>query len=242
MGCLETSKFEQPVRMDAQGVDAAIELDTQTDNETCERVFVYRHAGDRLPSRVQLAGDFELVPWSASIDMDGPNEAGEFVSTVRIAEGLHRYKFVVDGVWLIDPENPDLETDDEGNQNSAVTHMCPFEPSCVRNAECEGELACRNFQCEPCSCAVGQFCEPGTKRCVDTLSCDATEDCPGAQVCRGGQCSQCIEDTECTNGERCLAQGCGQPVVCWTRSAMSTLSGAHAMNVRQSRVSLKTFS
>ena len=37
---------------------------------------------------------------------------------VYLREGTHAYKFVVDGEWMLDPGNPVVRKDDEGNENS----------------------------------------------------------------------------------------------------------------------------
>lgn len=218
LGCLEQTGFETSMRRDAEPtVDRALP-DTQMRVQSCERVFVYRHPGDRVPSRVQLAGDFEVDPWSANIEMDGPNEAGEYVSRLRLPEGNYRYKFVVDGVWILDPENPEATIDGSGNENSAVLHICPFQSECVRNSECDDASVCRNFLCVACDCGDGLFCDPQTKQCVDTIPCQSASDCLPGQVCRGAQCAQCIQDSECDTGTRCLTHGCGEPA-CLTDSA-----------------------
>lgn len=211
IGCLDNPAFERPARTDAQLMPDQGVMDAQMGLDSCERIFVYRHPGDRIPSRVQLAGDFELNAWSAGIDMDGPNVVGEYVTTLRLPEGSYRYKFVVDGVWLADPENPRSEVDVERNENSVVIHTCPFESSCVRNEDCMGHTVCRNFECVQCDCGDGQICHPQTKQCVDTIACQSSADCLAGQVCRGSQCAQCIEDTECDEADRCLVNGCGQP-------------------------------
>jgi hypothetical protein len=73
------------------------------------------------PQHVNLAGDFNN--WST---MDTPmarNAAGDaFETDVALADGVHYYKFVVDGKWLKDPNSEnDLEVDDNyGGKNSAV--------------------------------------------------------------------------------------------------------------------------
>ncbi len=211
VGCLDKSDFQPPALLDAEVLVDSSQVDAQPPGERCERVFVYRHPGDRLPSRVQLAGEFEVDPWSARIEMDGPNQAGEYVSTVSLAPGTYLYKFVVDGIWLTDPENPDTSADATGNDNSTLVHTCPFQADCVRNMDCSDAFVCRNFSCVPCDCSNGLVCDPRTKQCVDTIQCESESECPSNQVCRGGQCAQCVEDNECEGAQRCLVDGCGEP-------------------------------
>ena len=45
---------------------------------------------------------------------------GEWVAEVFLGRGKHRYKFVVDGESIIDPQNPLWEENDTGPKNSIV--------------------------------------------------------------------------------------------------------------------------
>ncbi len=39
--------------------------------------------------------------------MDGPDEKGNYTTKLKLAAGLHEYKFVLDGTrWRFDPGNP----------------------------------------------------------------------------------------------------------------------------------------
>jgi len=69
---------------------------------------------------VKLAGDFN--DWCPQ-DMQ-EREHGTWVASVSTTAGTHLYKFVVDGVWIIDPDNPQSERDDDGNVN-AVRYVEP---------------------------------------------------------------------------------------------------------------------
>jgi 1,4-alpha-glucan branching enzyme len=40
--------------------------------------------------------------------------------SVNLSGGKHHYKFIVDGNWIIDPENPIQEWDRDGNLNSVI--------------------------------------------------------------------------------------------------------------------------
>lgn len=68
---------------------------------------------------VYLAGSFN--DWDPRkkrmrpVDRDGLYEA-----TVVIPRGRHEYKFVVDGEWRADPENPEWSPDGMGSLNSVV--------------------------------------------------------------------------------------------------------------------------
>lgn len=62
--------------------------------------FTYRNA---TAQKVFVAGDFN--GWSAAGN-PMTREGDAFVATLRLAPGEHEYKFVVDGQWFADPENP----------------------------------------------------------------------------------------------------------------------------------------
>jgi len=66
---------------------------------------------------VNLAGDFnDWSPGASPMTRSGD----EWVCAVRLAKGKHLYKFLVDGKWLLDPANPDWETDEHRNDNSII--------------------------------------------------------------------------------------------------------------------------
>ena len=70
-----------------------------------------------LASRVFLAGDFNS--WNpGSFPMKKQN--GEWVLPLHLALGKHRYKFIVDGKWMLDPGNKLWEENDEGTGNSIL--------------------------------------------------------------------------------------------------------------------------
>jgi glycosidase len=88
------------------------------------------------PQRVNVAGDFNN--WS---QMDTPmvRDGDAYVADVHLADGVHYYKFVVDGKWTNDPASEsDLEIDDNyGGKNSAVMigpdgrHLPPPAPNAI---------------------------------------------------------------------------------------------------------------
>ena len=47
-------------------------------------------------------------------------EGGEWVCRVDLDPGVYRYKFIVDGDWLLDPSNPDTAEDEAGNVNNVL--------------------------------------------------------------------------------------------------------------------------
>ncbi len=50
-------------------------------------------------------------------------EDGIYRTSVLVAKGRHEYKFVVDGVWSIDPECEDWVTNEYGSLNSVLIVM-----------------------------------------------------------------------------------------------------------------------
>lgn len=66
--------------------------------------------------RVILAGSFN--DWNDDdIELD-LQDNGYWSIRLPLPAGKHYYKFVVDGNWILDPDNPIKEYDDEGNINS----------------------------------------------------------------------------------------------------------------------------
>ncbi len=66
----------------------------------------FRYQGDETTKSVSIAGSFN--DWNKDRhQMVGPDEDGAFTATLTMEEGLHEYKFVVNGDrWIHDPENP----------------------------------------------------------------------------------------------------------------------------------------
>ncbi len=72
------------------------------------------------PKQVFLAGSFN--GWSTTkAAMTGPNAEGEYTVDLSLAPGKYGYKFVVDGKWMRDPNNPETEDNGMGDKNSLVT-------------------------------------------------------------------------------------------------------------------------
>jgi len=76
--------------------------------------FVIRPDGS--VGRVFLAGDF--TNW-LPVRMRKA-KAGAFAVTVPLSEGTHEYKFIVDGRWMIDPDNASSAANPYGTANSLV--------------------------------------------------------------------------------------------------------------------------
>jgi dienelactone hydrolase len=77
----------------------------------------FRLKGFQNASVVALAGNFNN--WNPRQLFFG-KENGQWVCRIDLAPGKYLYKFVVDGEWIIDPENPTSEGDGNGNTNSVL--------------------------------------------------------------------------------------------------------------------------
>lgn len=64
---------------------------------------------------VGIAGDF--TSWDI---LELTDRGGVYVITLPVESGRHRYKFIVDGVWMHDPANPHTEHDPFGGLNSVL--------------------------------------------------------------------------------------------------------------------------
>jgi 1,4-alpha-glucan branching enzyme len=93
-----TNRFERPSVVENE------------DGTTTFTLFGYEKA-----QRVILAGTFNS--WSTnSTPMLKTSQGWEW--TMYLPEGKHLYKFIVDGHWMTDPSNDQVEMDWEGNENS----------------------------------------------------------------------------------------------------------------------------
>ena len=66
---------------------------------------------------VAVAGDFNK--WNQS-QLLFAREGGEWVCRVSLPAGTYQYKFIVDGNWLTDPNNPKTVHDERGFENSLL--------------------------------------------------------------------------------------------------------------------------
>ena len=75
--------------------------------------------------RVQLAGDFnEWAPEGSEMSPEGTI----WKAVVKLEPGRYRYRYIVDGRWMTDPLNAEVEPAPYGGQNSVfVLHVPPAE-------------------------------------------------------------------------------------------------------------------
>jgi hypothetical protein len=67
--------------------------------------------------------------------------SGQYVLCVPLAPGEHEYKFVIDGEWITDPDNPNCAVNTYGTCNSVVYVEWPAEAGSARQREPEPSLA-----------------------------------------------------------------------------------------------------
>ncbi len=65
---------------------------------------------------VSVVGDFS--DWTP-VEMRKQKD-GSFAATVALAAGAHEYKFIVDGEWVVDPDNNTWALNSFGTLNSVV--------------------------------------------------------------------------------------------------------------------------
>lgn len=72
----------------------------------------------KAAKEVLLAGSF--TNWKRNALAMQNENTNEFSITIPLLQGKHFYKFIVDGEWTVDPLNEQIESDDEGNNNSLL--------------------------------------------------------------------------------------------------------------------------
>ncbi len=72
-----------------------------------------------IGEKVSIAGDFNS--WSAtSATMKLNHTLGVFELTLKLPQGRHQYRLVVDGSWMADPHNRNRQTNPFGEPNSVI--------------------------------------------------------------------------------------------------------------------------
>ena len=70
-------------------------------------------------SQVYVAGTFNKWDPKANPLKDNP-ESGPYKALLSLPEGMHEYKFIVNGTWFSDPKCPDWVPDGCGSLNSVL--------------------------------------------------------------------------------------------------------------------------
>jgi hypothetical protein len=112
---------------DADGNYPTLTFEYEGSQYTAERVVLpppslkgnttFRLKGYKDASIVALAGTFNN--WNQSQFVCG-HENDEWICRVDLEPGYHSYKFIVDGNWVLDPDNPNTAIDDAGNTNNVL--------------------------------------------------------------------------------------------------------------------------
>ncbi|MBC7921735.1 MAG: ABC transporter permease, partial [Ferruginibacter sp.] len=113
--------------------DVVVSHTAGLDTSTYQSV-LFRLSGFRDSSRVALAGSFNSWnPLAKPLQKVG----NDWVGRVRLMPGRYGYKFVVNGKWITDPGNPDVDTADNNNSVRVV----PETPQSRRAARFYREVA-----------------------------------------------------------------------------------------------------
>jgi 1,4-alpha-glucan branching enzyme len=86
------------------------------DKKTTEVTFIL--SGHPDAKQVYLAGDFNQ--WDPKKQRMSKYRDGSFKTRIALAPGAYQYKFVADGVWLIDPAACEQVKNESGAVNSLV--------------------------------------------------------------------------------------------------------------------------
>lgn len=78
---------------------------------------VFRLKGYPRARIVAVAGTFNQ--WNQSQVLCG-REGEEWICRIDLAPGKYTYKFIIDGDWILDPDNPNTEDDERGFTNSVL--------------------------------------------------------------------------------------------------------------------------
>jgi len=79
--------------------------------------YTFKLKDHKSAKRVILSGSFNN--WDTKELTMSPSADGWFIN-IFLQDGVHTYKFIVDGEWIIDPSNKRVRPDGEGNFNSVI--------------------------------------------------------------------------------------------------------------------------
>ena len=78
--------------------------------------FTFKHDPGK---EVFVAGSFNN--WDPKRDkLTETDQPGIYTITIMVGRGRYEYKFVVDNVWYVDPNNPESVANDLGSLNSVI--------------------------------------------------------------------------------------------------------------------------
>ncbi len=73
----------------------------------------------RPGSTVYVAGSFSN--WTPDKQLKAKADGSRYTGSILLEPGQYEYKFVIDDVWCIDPENTEFVRNDYGSLNSVLT-------------------------------------------------------------------------------------------------------------------------
>jgi type 1 glutamine amidotransferase len=85
--------------------------------------FKFKLDGYQDAKRVYVSGSFN--EWQESELRMKIDKIG-WILPMYLRDGIHTYKFIVDGTWILDPANPKRTLDGYGNENSFISTGTPF--------------------------------------------------------------------------------------------------------------------
>jgi hypothetical protein len=90
-------------------------------------IFNWRHGGEEA----YVSGSFN--DWAGKVQMI-KDELGEFSLILPIPVGTYRYRYVVDGVWRVNPDHC-VEIDEDGDDSNLLIVDPMFEPEAISSLE-----------------------------------------------------------------------------------------------------------
>ena len=67
---------------------------------------------------ISVAGTFNK--WQSGMTKLKRNKSGSYTVTLQLPAGRYEYKFIVDGKWCMDPQNPEAVPNDCGSMNNVL--------------------------------------------------------------------------------------------------------------------------
>lgn len=86
-----------------------------TEDDLREVVFRFDEHGHR---KIQIAGEFN--DWTPDKGVETKNQDGALQKILRVPPGGYEYRLVIDGVWQADPDNPEVVSNQFGDNNSVL--------------------------------------------------------------------------------------------------------------------------
>ncbi len=103
----------EPITEDAQTIESRLTLVVES-----TPTFEFKLNGYQSAGSVSLVGDFN--GWNTNADLMEKTPKGWTLSKVLNA-GIYRYKYIIDGNWVTDPDNDQREADGYGGHNSLAS-------------------------------------------------------------------------------------------------------------------------